>query len=283
MKYYIRLVAATALSAVAYGFPTNGLHLEELTKRANGGSISGTFVPDPAQIAGIFNAKAQYVSNQGQYAFKAPGPNDARGPCPGLNAMANHGYIPHNGVGTIEQFVQGCYNVFGMGLDLGAFLAIYGALIEGDGKQWSIGGPVAGYFGNGLIGSHDNYEADVSPTRPDLYQYGNDYQVITSQWEDLYSYQAHLPNDQSNYNLAVLQEFRSKRFDQQIANNPYFFNGPFSGVAVQPAAYTFIYRFMGNKSAEHPEGQLTQNVLKAFFGMTQNADGSWSGGTGKAR
>jgi hypothetical protein len=37
---------------------------------------------------------------------------------------------------------------------------------------------------------------------------------------------------------------------------------------VQPAAYTFIYRFMGNKSAEHPEGKLDGEVLKQFFSIT---------------
>ncbi|EAT87589.2 hypothetical protein HBH56_053050 [Parastagonospora nodorum] len=29
--------------------------------------------------------------------WTAPGPNDARGPCPGMNTLANHGYLPHNG------------------------------------------------------------------------------------------------------------------------------------------------------------------------------------------
>ncbi|KAJ6566121.1 Peroxidase, family 2-domain-containing protein [Mycena capillaripes] len=29
--------------------------------------------------------------------FKAPGPGDVRGPCPGLNTLANHGYLPRNG------------------------------------------------------------------------------------------------------------------------------------------------------------------------------------------
>lgn len=59
-----------------------------------------------------FDAAKQYVSTHGQYAFVAPkAPNtangDQRGPCPGLNAMANHGYIPHNGVATIQQFIDG--------------------------------------------------------------------------------------------------------------------------------------------------------------------------------
>jgi hypothetical protein len=200
--------------------------------------------------------------------------------------MANHGYIPHNGVATIGQFIQGTYDVFGMGRDLGGFLAILGVALDGDAltQSWSIGGAnPALLVGNGLIGSHNKYEADVSPTRPDLYEYGNNWKVEMSQWKDLYSLQAGKSNADANYNLQVLQKFRSDRFDQSIQNNPYFFNGPFSGVAVQPAAYTFIYRFMANKSAEHPDGRLDKETLKSFFGMTENSDGSFSGGAGYER
>lgn len=35
--------------------------------------------------------------------FIAPGPNDERGPCPGLNAAANHGFLQRNGINTIQQ------------------------------------------------------------------------------------------------------------------------------------------------------------------------------------
>jgi hypothetical protein len=31
------------------------------------------------------------------YTFKAPGASDSRGPCPGLNLLANYGYLPRNG------------------------------------------------------------------------------------------------------------------------------------------------------------------------------------------
>ena len=37
----------------------------------------------------------QLIDVTGTYAWKAPGPKDLRGPCPGLNALANHGYFPH--------------------------------------------------------------------------------------------------------------------------------------------------------------------------------------------
>ncbi|RDW74941.1 cloroperoxidase [Coleophoma cylindrospora] len=224
-------------------------------------------------LAPTFVASEQYVSNTGAHAFVPPGPTDLRGPCPGLNAMANHNYIPHNGVATIAQFVQGTYDVFGMGLDLGAFLSIYGAVFDGDLTSWSIGGPPSasllssiGLLGTpqGISGSHNKYESDASPTRPDLYQYGNDYKLILDQFNDLYSQ----PLGPNGYDLTTLTPFRAKRFQQSIANNPYFFNGPFSGVAVQPAAYTFIYRFMSNKSAEYPEGYLNGDVLKSFFAIS---------------
>lgn len=49
-----------------------------------------------------------------------------------------------------------------MGLDLAGFLAVFGAVIDGDGTSWSIGGtpgagiggPLAGQ-GNGISGSHN--------------------------------------------------------------------------------------------------------------------------------
>ena len=41
-----------------------------------------------------FDPVAQRISTSGQYAWAPPGPNDIRGPCPGLNALANHGYYP---------------------------------------------------------------------------------------------------------------------------------------------------------------------------------------------
>lgn len=69
--------------------------------------------------------------------------------------------------------------MFGMGLDLGAFLSVYGAVADGNGLEWSIGGPtpqvgsLLGLLGGtpqGISGSHNKYESDVSPTRGDLYE-----------------------------------------------------------------------------------------------------------------
>jgi hypothetical protein len=50
-----------------------------------------------------FNAADQYVdvTDSGPHPFKAPRANDERGQCPGLNAAANHGFLPRNGIPTI--------------------------------------------------------------------------------------------------------------------------------------------------------------------------------------
>jgi hypothetical protein len=92
--------------------------------------------------------------------------------------MANHGYLPHNGIGNMPDFINGCQEAFGMGVDLATFLAIYGAIFDGDLTSYSIGGPVPGLLNlggllgapQGLSGSHNKYEGDVSPTRGDLFQ-----------------------------------------------------------------------------------------------------------------
>lgn len=38
----------------------------------------------------------------GEHAFQPPNKGDQRGPCPGLNALANHNYIPHNGIVSVS-------------------------------------------------------------------------------------------------------------------------------------------------------------------------------------
>jgi hypothetical protein len=99
--------------------------------------------------------------------------------------MANHGYLPHNGVATIDQFITGTFDVFGMGTDLATFLAVYGALLDGTLTGWSIGGAAH----TGIGGSHGNYETDNGPVYSDLNQYGSNQKLVMSQFTDLFNLQ----------------------------------------------------------------------------------------------
>jgi hypothetical protein len=101
--------------------------------------------------------------------------------------------------------------------------------------------------------------------------------TVTKQFQDLVNY-----SPGGEVTIDSLTAFRSHRFDQQIANNPYFFNGPFAGVLVQPAAYTFIYRFMANHSAQNPSGNLTYDVLQSWFGV-QGTNGKYEAKQGTER
>ena len=55
------------------------------------------------------------------------------------------------------------------------------------------------------------YESDASPTRPDLYEAGNDYKTVAKQFEQLISMS---PGGQVT--LDSLTAFRSVRFDTQV-------------------------------------------------------------------
>jgi Peroxidase, family 2 len=55
----------------------------------------------------IFDPQDQLVSVTGQYAYASPAADEIRGPCPGLNAAANHGYLPRSGIASIEQTISG--------------------------------------------------------------------------------------------------------------------------------------------------------------------------------
>lgn len=92
-----------ALAGLSNAYPNILQHLRE-QEAASGASLVKRQTPlnNPP-----FDAKSQLVDVTGAHAFKAPGSTDQRGPCPGLNAMANHGYLPHNGIATIDQFIEG--------------------------------------------------------------------------------------------------------------------------------------------------------------------------------
>lgn len=102
-----------------------------------------------------------------------------------------------DGRATIQQFFEGTQTVFGMApvcrlprrwiklaytlQDLAGFLAVYGAVVDGNGLGWTIeGGPHVG-----IGGSHGNYETDSSPLMGDLNQYGDLSKLIMSQFYDV--------------------------------------------------------------------------------------------------
>lgn len=50
------------------------------------------------------------------------------GPCPGLNAASNHGYLSRSGVTTVEETITGLGSAYAMGADFAGLLAVYAVL-----------------------------------------------------------------------------------------------------------------------------------------------------------
>ncbi|KAH7346606.1 Chloroperoxidase [Rhexocercosporidium sp. MPI-PUGE-AT-0058] len=223
----------------------------------------------------VFNEKEQFVSIDGEHSFVPPTSIDPRGPCPGLNAAANHGYIPHNGVLTIDQTVTGLAKAYGMGADIALGLAAVAVIFDGDltKLEWSIGGPQevgllqSGLFGvpRGLSFSHNNYEGDSSIGRPDAYTNNGDaYSLDIDRFKRAYEYGM----IEDRYTIDQFRAAFVDNINWSIENNPYYFSSQFSGLLVAPAAYNFVINFMSNHTAEEPSGYLNGAIFKEFFSVT---------------
>lgn len=78
-----------------------------------------------------FDALTMPVDVTGAHSFKPPAAGDERGPCPGLNALANHGYIAHDGIVSFANTVAAIHRVYGMGIDLSLVLGVMGTAWAG--------------------------------------------------------------------------------------------------------------------------------------------------------
>ncbi|KAI9687160.1 MAG: hypothetical protein M1822_002571 [Bathelium mastoideum] len=229
-----------------------------------------------------FDETDQLVSTTGDNAYASPAADEIRGPCPGLNAAANHGYLPRSGIASIEETVSGLGAAYNMAPELAAALAAYAIAVDGNIVEgvWSIGGPlpadpiVSGLVGDGqgISYSHNNYEGDGSIARFDAYTNNGDaHSLNVSKFEGVYAVGG---NDTSEdgfgqrYTLDLFRQRLEQVQDDAIASNPYYFTGAFSTLVVVPAAYNFVINFMSNHTAEEPSGYLDGYNFKSFFGIS---------------
>ncbi|KAG4429585.1 hypothetical protein IFR05_014934 [Cadophora sp. M221] len=230
-----------------------------------------------------FNAADQFVDVRPgtTHQFIAPGSNDKRGLCPGLNAAANHGFLPRSGIATIAQTVTGLGQAYSLGNEFAAALAVIAIALTGDpiGGTWSIGGSYSPSLLGGLLSnpsgidwSHNTYESDASPTRVDAYLNNGDATPLNiARFDKLY-------NLATNYTLDNLRDHNKYVHDLSIQNNPYYFSAPFAGL-VPPIAHHFVINLMSNHSADNIQGTLTRETLKSFFSIS-GPDGAhvWTAG-----
>ena len=179
---------------------------------------------------------------------QAPGPNDIRGPCPGLNAAANHNFLAHDGVTTFTELVDAQQNLYNVGYDLATLLATLGVVADGDiltGKL-SIGcdatsrtATLGGVLGRepGLNG-HNKFEGDTSLTRNDYFTHDGDNYSFNG---TLFARMKEVADRVSggNFDRNALAAYRSQRYDESVQENPNFFFGPLSLLLFGAASFLY--------------------------------------------
>lgn len=241
------LVIAAGGIAGSLAFPA--YHLEEVERRGLLSPVldltSDLLQTIEKDLEGALNALDPFANKAidvtGKHAFKAPTETDQRGPCPGLNAMANHGYINRNGVVSLIDAVVGMHRVYNMGVDLALILALLGVVWTGNplslDPSFSIGGNstavwnaldnVQGILGTpeGIKHSHNFLEADASPTRDDQYSTGDSWTMNMTRFQQLYDT---VPAEES-FSFDVLSKWSAQRWHESVETNPDFYYGPFTG------------------------------------------------------
>ncbi|POS81345.1 hypothetical protein DHEL01_v200275 [Diaporthe helianthi] len=217
---------------------------------------------------------------EADHPFQAPGPTDQRGPCPGLNTLANHGYLPRNGIVTIGQINSATAEVFNMGADLSTLLATGGAIDGGDilSQQMSIGGPdkrvglLNGAL-NDIFGTPSGISGhgDASATRNDFYLNGDNISFQPELFKQLH--QQALARGNGTYNVAAVKEhFKTRYAASKAANSQFYFNVP--SAAVVMGAYYFIPGFFSNGTIG-AGGVANEASITSFYGAKPDREDAW--------
>ncbi|KAI6778370.1 Aromatic peroxygenase-like protein [Emericellopsis cladophorae] len=283
-------IGPVALTSLVQAFPTP----ENLANLAgHDGELPDSFLEKIAEIndnqkRSLFDPLAEPIQIHGAHEFRAPNfaKGDTRGPCPGLNALANHGYLPRSGVAGFFEVIEGINSVFGMGVDLATILSTMGTVGVGNPLSlkpgFSIGGesrksqnPLGNLLGllgtpQGLDGSHNWIEADSSNTRDDLYVTGDASTMNMELWTQVY--ESILKNGPMD--IDMMGDRAAERYHKSVATNPQFWYGPYTGFIVRNAGFAFSARLLSNHSAENPYGgDLNKETLKAFWGVCEDDSG----------
>ncbi|KAI1770090.1 Cloroperoxidase [Hypoxylon cercidicola] len=117
------------------------------------------------QIA--FGVTLTAAKAQCQHQWKAPGPSDFRGPCPMLNTLANHGFLPHDGRNlTKETTVNALASALNFNESLGELMFEMAVVANPQ--------PNATFFTLDQLNVHNVLEHDASLSRSDAF-FGNNH------------------------------------------------------------------------------------------------------------
>ncbi|KAL0571572.1 Aromatic peroxygenase [Marasmius crinis-equi] len=191
-----------------------------------------------------------------------------RGPCPGLNTLASHGYLPRNGIATPAQIINATALGFNMENGIARFVTYAAFLVDGNPitNLMSIGGkstltgedpPEPAIVGG--LNTHAVFEGDASMTRADT-AFGDNHSFNQTLWDEFADFSNRF--GAGKYNLTVAGELRFQRIQDSIATNPQFsFVSPRFFTAYAESTFPINFFIDGRQT----DGQLDLDDAISFF------------------
>ncbi|KAI5477270.1 hypothetical protein MNV49_006566 [Pseudohyphozyma bogoriensis] len=219
--------------------------------------------------------------------FKAPGPTDQRGGCPGLNIMANYGYISRTGITTAGELLYAQQEMLGLSYEFAAILTAIAlnSMTDLTTLKMSIGltdsrtnGPLSFLFGTapGLFspGSHNKYEIDGSMFYTDEAFPPNHVGNVANsvKWQQATA----IANGNGGlFDLTTSSEIRYSNYQECVSTNPQCtWLPPIQFLFYAAEAFTFLI-FPSADANGNPEAPTT-SVVNTFMGAQANPDGTFT-------
>ncbi|KAJ3560007.1 heme-thiolate peroxidase [Leucocoprinus birnbaumii] len=223
---------------------------------------------EPASLPPPMKFNGTKLVNDAQHPWKPLKPGDIRGPCPGLNTLASHGYLPRNGIASPSQIIGAVQEGYNMDPSFATFVTYLGHISNGNqvtdllsigGKSHGTGpdpsspAPVSG------LSTHSTFEGDASLTRGDAF-FGDNHSFNGTLFNEFVDFSNKFGG--GKYNLTVAGELRYHRIQQSIASNPNFsFVAPRYNTAYTESVFLINFFVDGR----HYDGQLDLEVARGFF------------------
>ncbi|KAF7128512.1 hypothetical protein CNMCM5793_003300 [Aspergillus hiratsukae] len=284
MKAIISL-AILGLGSLASGFP-DGMGGSAF-KNCPYAALKGNEDPELRKRL-LIGSMSKPIDVTGVHAFQPPNfeNGDQRGPCPALNALANHGYIPRSGVVSFVEAVDLCsvwngsrpyhrVGTDGSRVD-GQSTCFRPQFLHRRSRYWSqqSAEQSGGLLGEpqSFIGSHNFIEADSSNTRDNPYVTGTSCALNMDEFMEWYNM-----STDGTFSMDLMAERAKIRMDQSIQANPEFYYGPVTGLIARNAAkeifrsFFAIYEEEGNLTYREGWKSIPENWYKTLvdYGLVQ--------------
>ncbi|KAJ3505386.1 heme-thiolate peroxidase [Agrocybe chaxingu] len=270
MKYF-SLLPALVFAARVFAFPSHA-SLAGLSEHELDEIIPTLEVREPAPLPGPLEDTSAKLVNDDAHPWQPLRPGDIRGPCPGLNTLASHGYLPRNGIATPAQIINAAQEAFNMDNGAAIFATFEAHLMVGNlvtdllsiGRSTPLTGPKPPLPATaGGLSEHGLFEGDAS----DAF-FGSNDAFNETLFQQFIEYSNRFGG--GKYNLTAAAELRFKRIQDGITTNPEFnFVSPrfFAAYGESVAPINFFV------DGRRDDGALDMDDARGFFQFSRMPDG----------